>query len=459
MDTIAAIATPPGEGGIGIVRLSGPSAVAVAAKIFRPYSGQGPQEQPSFSARTGRIVRALPGEPTVDEVLLLVMRAPKTYTREDMVEIQAHGGPVVLRSILELAVQAGARLSEPGEFTKRAFLSGRIDLMQAEAVLDLIHSRSEAARAFAAAQLGGALSEKVCATRQTLVEALSHLEAAIDFPDDLLEPRQALELAKALRLVHDDIGRLLESSALGFVAKRGLRAVIWGKPNVGKSSLMNALSRKNRVIVTPHPGTTRDVVEEEIEMAGFPLCLVDTAGVQETTDPIEKEGVARSRLAVLAADLVLHVVDVSRPMDPDEPALFKAAAGRPRVWVLNKSDLPGRLDPAEIHRLDPAAEIVRVSCLDPEGVRPLEEALAARFLSGRVPASGEPVISSVRQRDILDKFQADLGRACQALDEGLSAEFAAADLRRALAGLSELTGEITNDEVLDRLFSQFCIGK
>lgn len=457
LETIAAIATPAGEGGIGIVRVSGPQALETAGKIFESRSGKKLEQQPSFTARLGKITR--PDGAVVDESLVLVMRAPKTYTREDMVEIHAHGGPVVLKTILDLLVRAGARPAEPGEFTKRAFLSGRIDLLQAEAVLDMIHAKTEMGRAFAASQMGGALSDKVASFREPLVDILSHLEADIDFPEDLPEPQAAVRLRERLEAVLADVSRLLESSALGFVARRGVRAVIWGRPNVGKSSLLNALSRKNRVIVTPHPGTTRDVVEEEVEIGGFPVRLVDTAGVQETADPIEKEGVARSHLAVLAADLVLHVLDSSRAMTADEERLLEVSAAKPRLIVLNKADLPEALLESEIRRKVGDSPILKVSCQSEKGIAPLEEGLVAYLKAGKAAAQDEPVVSSVRQRDILERVHQELGQAIQALREGLSVEFPAADLRRALAGLAEMTGEITNEEVLDRLFNQFCIGK
>jgi tRNA modification GTPase len=457
LDTIAAIATPGGEGGIGIVRLSGARAVELADRFFRARSGQSLKDQPSFTARLGRIVR--PDGRVVDETMALVMRAPKTYTREDMVEIHAHGGPVVLRSILDLAVGAGARTAEPGEFTKRAFLSGRIDLLQAEAVLDLIHAKSEMGRAFASSQLGGALSAKIAGFRETLIDILSHLEADIDFPEDFPEPQAAARLRERLAAVSGGVTRLLESSALGFVAQRGVRAVIWGRPNVGKSSLLNALSRKNRVIVTPHPGTTRDVIEEEIELAGFPVRLVDTAGVQETSDPIEREGVARSRLALLAADVVLHVIDSNAPLSSEDGVLLEASAAKPRLLVLNKADLPAGVDLKKLQAQAGSSPLVRVSCVAENGLQALEEALGGFLKAGRALASDEPVVSSIRQKEALDKVRRELEQAVGALQSGLSAEFPAADIRRALAGLAELTGEITNDEVLDRLFNQFCIGK
>lgn len=456
-DTIAAIATPAGEGGIGIVRLSGDRAIEAASVFFKPRSGRPLSEQPSFTARLGRIVR--PDGAVVDEAMLLLMRAPKTYTREDMVEIHAHGGPVVLRAVLDLAVRSGARAAEPGEFTKRAFLGGRIDLLQAEAVLDLIHAKSELGRAFAASQLGGSLSERIAGFRETLVDALAHLEADIDFPDDFTEPEAAARLRTRLEDVRDGIAKLVDSAALGFVAKRGARAVIWGRPNVGKSSLLNALSRKNRVIVTPHPGTTRDVVEEEIEIGGLPLRLVDTAGVQETADPIEREGVARSKLAVLAADLVLHVVDASRPLPPEEGALLEASAAKPRLILLNKSDLPGAVRPADFSGRAAGSPVLAVSCKTEGGLRPLEENLVRLLGAGKAGPGEEPIVSSVRQKEVLEKVRQELDQACGALGKGLSSEFPAADVRRALAGLAELTGEITNEEVLGRLFEQFCIGK
>jgi tRNA modification GTPase len=456
-DTIAAISTPAGEGGIGIVRLSGPAAVEIADRIFKAKNGKTAVAQKTFTARYGRAVDA-EGR-TLDEAILLVMRGPKSYTCEDVVELSAHGGRAALEAILASALKAGARLAEEGEFTKRAFLNGRIDLLQAEAVLDMIRAKTDVGRQWAAAQLGGNLSEKMKRMRELLIGVLSHLEAEVDFPDDSPETDSAARLAARIREVKAEALELLESAALGFVAKRGFRAVLAGKPNVGKSSLMNALAGANRVIVTPYAGTTRDVVEEEIELRGFPVRLSDTAGIHETDHPIEKEGIDRSRRALAASDLALAVVDGSRPLDAQDEAILREASKKPFVLVVNKCDLPEGVDPKALRVLAGSAPVVRVSCLGTPGVRDLEEAIAGFLLNGRMEVPQEAVISTLRQKDLLERMVQSLEEAEKASKNGLSAEFVSVDVRLALNHLGALVGEVVTDDVLEVLFSQFCIGK
>ncbi len=454
-DTIAAISTPPGEGGIGIVRLSGPEAIAVADRIFRPKDGGTVARQKGFTARYGHVVRR--GR-AVDEAVLLLMRAPKSYTREDVVEISVHGGTAAVTAALEAALAAGCRSAGPGEFTKRAFLNGRIDLVQAEAVLELIRSRTERGRRWAAARLGGGLSERAAAFRETLVEVLSRLEASIDFPEDLPEPLPADGAAGALRAVAAGARELLAGAGAGILAQRGLSVVLAGPPNAGKSSLMNALARADRVIVTPIPGTTRDVVEEELDLRGFPVRLADTAGIQDTEHPIEREGIERSRRKVSGADLLVAVLDVSRPLEAGTKELLRSFRELPLIVALNKSDLPARLDPNEL-ALPPGTPMVPTSCVGGGGVEKLEDEIFRFICGGKAQMPDEILISTARQKEALEGMTAAVEAAAAGVSQGLSPELVAVDVRLALDRLGELVGEIAPDEVLDALFSRFCIGK
>jgi tRNA modification GTPase len=447
-DTIVAISTPAGEGGLGVVRLSGKEAVSIADRIFKAKNKKSASSQKSFTARYGRAICPESGR-TIDEAILLLMRGPKSYTREDVAEISAHGGQAALQGIVGAALKAGARLAAEGEFTKRAFLSGRIDLLQAEAVLDLIRAKTDVNRRWAASQLEGSLSEKMKSIKSALVGVLSHLEAEIDFPDDAPDTADRSTLSGRLAAAKKEIENLLAGSALGFIAKRGFLAVLAGKPNVGKSSLMNRLAGANRVIVTPYAGTTRDVVEEEIEIRGFPLRLQDTAGIQPTSHPIEKEGIERSKKAIEAADLVLCVLDGSQVLDAEDKAVLAAASTKPHLVVANKSDLPKKVASADVF----------ISCVNDQGFRELEEKIFTLMTKGRLEIPSEAVISTARQKDLLEKTLGAVGEAEKACRDGLSGELVAVDIRAALEQLGRIVGETVTDDVLDALFSQFCIGK
>ena len=456
-DTITAISTPLGEGGIGVIRLSGPESIAVADKIFRSTKKTLVKDQESFSVQYGHIV-SQDGQ-KVDEVLLLLMRAPKSYTCEDVIEISAHGGSAVLKSILDLAVQNGARLAARGEFTKRAFLNGRIDLLQAEAVLDLVKAKTEMGRKWAVAQLEGVLSEKMKSLKNALVDILSHLEASIDFPEDLIDAKPLAAIQKRLKVLEKDVEELLAKSSLGFIAKNGIKIVIAGRPNVGKSSLMNRLSKTNRVIVTPYAGTTRDAVEEEIQISGFPVRIVDTAGIQETHHPIEKEGIERSKAAVAEADLVLYVLDGSQVWAKEDESLFKELEDKRKILVINKSDLPQKIGSEELKRIAGKASCILTSCIKDGGVDLLEHEIFRSITNGQAQVSEEAVINSVRQKELLEKTLENINNAKKACSDGLSPEFVAVDVRLALDHLGSLAGEVVTDDILEALFSQFCIGK
>ena len=460
-DTIAAIVTPSGEGGVGVIRISGPEAIRIADKIFESTSKRSVQDQKSFTARHGFIfARDGSGQKRkIDEVILLLMRSPKSYTREDVVEISAHAGPVVLKTILELVIQKGARLAARGEFTKRAFLNGRMDLLQAEAVLDLVKSRTEMGQRWATAQLTGLLSEKMKAMKDKLLNILSHCEASIDFPEDALEPQSSADAAGQLKQLEEELSSLLSKAAFGFIVKNGLKVVIAGRPNVGKSSLMNCLVKANRVIVTPFAGTTRDTVEEEIQIHGFPVRMVDTAGLRESDHPIEKEGIERSKAAVAGSDLVLFVVDGSQEWNGEDEALLKELGDRRKILVVNKSDLPQKFTLEILKTRVDGMSAIRTSCVQEKGTDLLEKEIFCLITHGQIQASDESVVSSVRQKSLLEKTLQCIQDAKLACISGLSPELVAADVRQALDHLGTLVGEVVTDDILDQLFNQFCIGK
>src|SRR3989338_3763414 len=345
-DTIAAISTPLGEGGLGVIRVSGKDAIAIADSIFLSKRRRSVKQQKSYTVQYGHIFSetAQDEKRIIDEVLVLVMRSPKSYTGEDVVEISAHGGAAVLGAILELAIQRGARLAAKGEFTKRAFLNGRMDLLQAETVLDLVQAKTDLVREWASEKLKGKLSLKIEEWKAELIDMLSHLEASVDFPEDFPETHPSTQIGVRLGFLAQEVKSVLKNAEFAIVIKKGLKVVLAGRPNVGKSSLMNELARTHRVIVTPYPGTTRDVVEEEIQIRGIPVRLVDTAGIQETSHPIEKEGVEKSKDAIQGADLVLYVLDGSQPFHAEDERLIRLMESKFRFLIVNKSDLPGLLD-------------------------------------------------------------------------------------------------------------------
>lgn len=469
-ETIAAIATPPGAGGIGIVRISGAEAFAIGLRLFRAadhaYHDTPP---PSHLLTYGHAVDAATGE-TVDEVLAAFMRAPRTYTREDVVELHAHGGPLVLQRILALALAVGARSARPGEMTLRAFLNGRLDLAQAEAVMALINAESDAGRRLALRQLQGALSQRIAAARAGAADALTRIEASIDFPEEEVPEPERGELGALVTDSLDEVRRLLAGAGRGRILREGLRVAIVGRPNVGKSSLLNALLRTERAIVTPIAGTTRDTVEERASLGGVALHLVDTAGLAPSEDPIERIGVERSRAAARASDLLLFVLDASAPLDDlDMRAAAELAALRaesaaetvtqaPVLVALNKADLTAVVSERAAAALWPGAGIVHTSAVAPNGTEALEQAMLDVVLAGQ--ASGaDALVSSARHADALRRAADQLAAALEALDTSIPLDLVSIDLRAALDALGEITGETASDDLLDRIFAEFCIGK
>ena len=451
-DTIAAISTPIGQGGIGIVRLSGPEALDIALRLFVPARralGDGIESNRLYY---GHIVDP-DAESAVDEVLLSYMKEPHTYTRQPVVEINAHGGIVPLREILTLCLASGARMAHEGEFTLRAFLNGRIDLAQAEAVLDVVCAKTEASLRVAVDQLGGRLSKGVRAIRDRLLDLLAYLEASIDFPEDEIPPRQ---IGPELEQARQALSNLLTEASQGMVYRQGIRTAIVGRPNVGKSSLLNRLLRSDRAIVTPIPGTTRDTLEETLSLRGIPLVLVDTAGIGETVHIIEQMGMERSRRSIQSADLVLLVLDGGEPPTEADRQVADLSADRTTIVVVNKSDLPAASGHAQ---LLPEAPHVSLSAKTGDGIPELESLILETVFSGKVIASNEPIASNPRHRDLFRRALVHVQEAQGALSEGLPADLVAIDVSEAVNALGEITGETASEDLLDRIFGSFCIGK
>jgi tRNA modification GTPase len=442
-ETIAAISTPVGEGAIAVVRLSGRDAIAVADRIFR---GNGkPSEFPPHSQRLGEIVR---DGRAVDEVMLTVHRAPASYTGEDVVEISCHGGILVTANVLEACLAAGARPARPGEFTERAFLNGKMDLTQAEAVMDLIRARTDLALRSAREQLEGRLGEKINAIRSRVVDLLAHLEAAVDFPEEGIAPDEGARLRQRLDAVREGIRDLLVTADQGRILREGVRVVIYGPTNAGKSSLLNRLLGYERAIVSERPGTTRDTVEEVINLRGIPIRLLDTAGLRESTDEIEREGMARTSKSLAGADLLLHVLDRSVA----KPQTFGAnPTEQTELVLLNKSDLPEHPDWQD-------ADALRICCLSADGLRGLEEALMAKISEKHLRPESALAINA-RHRDCLRRALTACDLAAGTMESALAPEYVTVDLRAALLALDEITGGANAEEIRDAIFAQFCIGK
>ena len=455
--TIAAIATPIGIGGIGIIKISGPEAWAMGRHLFH-LSGS-LQTIQSHHLYHGHIIE--PGtHRTVDEVLICFMRGPATYTREDVVEINCHSGLAVLDRILELIIRAGARLAEPGEFTRRAFLNGRIDLTQAEAVLDLLNSKTKRSLQLASEHLRGGLQTIITELRNHLLDTLAMLEAAIDFPEEDLEIIAEADLASRVRQqVKGVISRLLEHYEDGRILREGLSVIIAGKPNVGKSSLLNNLLRSNRALVTPFPGTTRDVIEESLSLRGIPLRLVDTAGLRQADDLVEKLGMEFTRERLSQADLVLFVLDRSCSLTSEDLQIYEDINRKPRVVVLNKIDLDPHGDFATISDRFPDETLVEISALHGDGMEQLKDAVFHTILGRRLDTETSVVAPNLRHKLCLEHSLEAVNRALQLLDNQSSAELIALEVQEALAHLGEVIGLTTTEDLLDKIFSQFCLGK
>ncbi len=456
-DTIAAVATPPGEGGVGIVRLSGPRAFAIAGRLFKTRAGS-PSSLPSHTIHYGIVQDPESGE-RIDDALLLIFRAPRSYTGEDVVEFSCHGGPVTVGRVLALVLRAGARSAEPGEFTRRAFLNGRMDLAQAEAVADQIRARTEAAQRVALRQREGLLSREVRRLRDELVGALAAVEVTIDFSEEVGDlDYEAFE--SRLSSLRSEIGRLLHSSGRGRVYREGARLAIIGRPNVGKSSLLNALLRENRAIVTPVAGTTRDVIEETANICGIPITAIDTAGLRETDDAVERIGVERARAAAESASLILFVVDGSDGWTPEDAEIARNLEDRAAVWAVNKMDLGGAAETLDVIREEAGeSRVLLLSAVTGEGIPGLERALADAVLGGQADAGEAAIVSNVRHQHALENANVSLLHAVATTVSRLPPDFISIDLRAALDSLGQITGETASEEVIHRIFHDFCVGK
>lgn len=456
-DTIVAVATALGQGGVGIVRLSGPAAVEIADRMFVSKKGKKPSEFKSFMVHYGEVRR---GAQMIDEALLTVMRAPRSYTKEDVVEISAHGGITALKAVVKEALDYGARLAEPGEFTKRAFLNGRMDLTQAEAVLDIIRSKTEEFLRVSTHQLKGELSAQLEKIRGRLMESYAEMEAVLNFPEDDFGAQVcAGSCAKRVAEVMKDVEDLLASSEYGRVLKEGMKIVICGRPNVGKSSLLNILLRQPRAIVSPVAGTTRDTIEETVNIKGIPFQLVDTAGILAPRDGIEEEAVRRSHSHMAGADFVLVMLDASVSWTLEDERLLNAVKDLNGLIVLNKCDLGQMLDERAFSGFSSQKRVVKISALHKTGLEELEEAVVRELWHGRMTDAQGPLISNLRHVKALRDCRQALEKAQEALGDGLSLEFVSEEIRCAVKSLDTITGRYIDEDLLESIFSQFCIGK
>ncbi len=456
-DTIAAIATPVGRGGVGIIKISGPDALQIVTSLFRSPAGD------VRSPRTHHLCYGTIIDPhdasVLDEVLLSYMQGPASYTREDVVEINCHSGFTVLQKILELVIRGGARPAEPGEFTKRAFLNGRIDLAQAEAVMDIIEAKTEASLKIATRQLQGRLSEKLHALQDGILDLISHIEASIDFPEEDLDVRSSQACERNLAEISSDISALIATYYEGKLYRLGVRTIIVGKPNVGKSSILNALLGETRALVTPIPGTTRDFIQESISIRGIPIVIQDTAGLHDGSGEIEQLAMELTRAKLSDAELLLFVIDGSQQLDDRDRSILEEIKSRPVITIINKSDLPQRFSLEEAYRVLPFDRIALVSALYGRGIEQLQDLIYRTVLQSAPLTASDILITNVRQKSALETTLDSLQAAQNGLRSNLSPELIALDFQSALQAIGEITGKASTEDILDRIFSAFCVGK
>ncbi|MGL4652993.1 tRNA uridine-5-carboxymethylaminomethyl(34) synthesis GTPase MnmE [Cetobacterium sp.] len=453
-DTIAAISTPRGEGGIGIVRMSGSDSLCILTKIFKPISNKEVSELRNFSINYGHLYD---GEELIDEVLVSIMKGPNTYTKEDIVEINCHGGFLITERVLELVLKSGARIAEIGEFTRRAFLNGRLDLTQAEAVIDLIHGKTDKSISLSLNQLRGDLREQIDILKKQLLDVSAHVNVVLDYPEEGIDDPLPDDLVDNLHNVVNTTDALIKSYNKGKMIKEGVKTAIVGKPNVGKSSLLNSILREERAIVTHIAGTTRDVIEEVVNLNGVPLVLVDTAGIRKTDDLVENIGVEKSKELIDKADLILFVVDNSRELDEEDIKIHERIQADKVIGLINKTDVDSKLD---ITPLTKIKKWIKISALEKIGIDSMEKEIYNYIVSGQVEDSSEKlVITNVRHKSALEKTKAAVENIFETINMGLPMDLIAVDLKEALDSLSEVTGEISNEDLLDHIFSNFCVGK
>ncbi|HGZ8042126.1 TPA: tRNA uridine-5-carboxymethylaminomethyl(34) synthesis GTPase MnmE [Staphylococcus aureus] len=457
LDTITSISTPMGEGAIGIVRLSGPQAVEIADKLYKGKHLL--NDVPSHTINYGHIIDPESKE-VVEEVMVSVLRAPKTFTREDIIEINCHGGILTINRVLELTMTYGARMAEPGEFTKRAFLNGRIDLSQAEAVMDFIRSKTDRASKVAMNQIEGRLSDLIKKQRQSILEILAQVEVNIDYPEyDDVEDATTEFLLEQSKEIKQEINRLLDTGAQGKIMREGLSTVIVGKPNVGKSSMLNNLIQDNKAIVTEVAGTTRDVLEEYVNVRGVPLRLVDTAGIRETEDIVEKIGVERSRKALSQADLILFVLNNNEALTQEDYTLYEVVKNEDVIVIVNKMDLEQNIDINEVKDMIGDTPLIQTSMLKQEGIDELEIQIRDLFFGGEVQNQDMTYVSNSRHISLLKQARQTIQDAIDAAESGVPMDMVQIDLTRTWEILGEIIGDTASDELIDQLFSQFCLGK
>ncbi|MDD5477328.1 MAG: tRNA uridine-5-carboxymethylaminomethyl(34) synthesis GTPase MnmE [Candidatus Omnitrophica bacterium] len=453
-DTISAISTAQGEGGIGIVRISGRKALSIADKIFVPAGKKKAVDFKSYTMHYGKIID---NGKIADEVILSVMRKPRSYTRQDVVEINCHGGILALREVLDLTLKKGARLAWPGEFTRRAFLNGRIDLAQAEAVIDIIRAKTDSALKVSLGQLSGGLSKEINKLRKKLLDILVTMEANIDFPDESIPQQDAAGMLQGFRAIEAQLNKLLEGASCGRILREGIHVVICGKPNVGKSSLLNVLLKKERSIVTPIAGTTRDAIEETLDIKGIPVKIVDTAGILKPRDLIEKKAVQRSREHIKLADLVIILFDASHRLDEGDRRLIKEIKNKPAIAVINKIDLKVRIERDQISRV--FQNVVEICARSAKNINLLEDALCSLVYKGKLHSPEFTLVSNLRHARALKSAQKLINQARDALTGGLPPEFIAQNLKDACVYLDEILGRSFSEDLLERIFTDFCIGK
>ncbi|MCR5034456.1 MAG: tRNA uridine-5-carboxymethylaminomethyl(34) synthesis GTPase MnmE [Clostridia bacterium] len=452
-ETIAAISTAYGEGGIGIIRISGPEALGILRRVFVCKSNIA-----SRRMAFGRIVDPDTAE-VIDEVLAVYMKGPTTYTGEDVAEINCHGSVVSLRKALALVLRQGARMAEPGEFTKRAFLNGRMDLSQAEAVIDVIKAKADASYEAALSQMEGALSRRVREIRARILDVLVDLTVNIDYPDEDIEQLTYEKLLSDLEDVEDDVDTLLATAGAGRMIKEGIRVAIIGKPNVGKSSLMNCLLRQSRAIVTEIPGTTRDTIEEAVSIRNIPVYLIDTAGIRQTNDLVEMIGIERTKDAFNKADLIVVIVDASTPLTGEDRDILGRLSGRRSLVLLNKTDLGNAVTPRDIADISSNSDVIKTCLVAGEGVEEIEDKIEALVYGGQLSQKDSVMVNNVRHEELLRKAKQALSDASVITENGEALDIIEIDIREAYDYLGEIIGETVSDEVLDEVFSRFCLGK
>ena len=454
-DTIAAVATAYGEGGIGIIRISGEKSLDILKSVFQPASGSD-----GIISRRMTYGKVIDDENRlVDEVLAVYMKGPKTYTAEDVVEINCHGSMVSLRKTLALVLRKGARLAEPGEFTKRAFLNGRMDLSQAEAVIDLIKAKTDRSFDIAVSQLEGELSGRVGAIREKLLDVLVNITVNIDYPDEDIEELTYVELKKNISEINDMIGILTSSASAGRMIREGIRVAIVGKPNVGKSSLMNGLLRKSRAIVTDMPGTTRDTIEEAISIKNIPVYLTDTAGIRETTDTIEQIGIEKTKEAFNSADFIIFILDGSEELTEEDRLIMEYIGERNALVLINKNDLGQKIDAHEIRDAMPGVRVIQTSLIKGEGITEIEDTIEELVYGGRISQKESLMVNNVRHIELLNRAADSLQDAYTMADAGEAFDFIEVDVKNAYELLGEITGETVSDDIINEVFSRFCLGK